>query len=241
MNIESISSKNLSKELAYLLGVYLTDGSITHYESYQFTLKTIDKDFAENTLNAFKKIYPENKSQIFIQKAINRYWEDGRVSKCQDQYCIGMGFAKFGDFFKSQTNNKHHIPFVIWDASLQIKKWFIAGVLDGDGWISKTERKNYKKVGNSRDIYNGFQYRIGIGKTDESWIHEFKELLQKMGVETLKKEIDMRLPRNKVMIKFGIKINSFVSHGLFFTIRRKQERVELLRSVQRLKAAYPTG
>lgn len=241
MIIEKISSENISKELAYLLGVYLSDGSIIKQESYRFTLKAIDKDFVENTLNSFKKIHPESNANIFIQKARTRYWPDGRVSKTQDQYCIGLGFAKFGDFFKNQTNNKHHIPYIIWDASLQIKKWFIAGVMDGDGWISKTKRKEYKKNGCKRDLYHGYQYRIGIGGVEDGWIHEFEILLHKMGVKTLKKEIDMIQPRVKPMVRFGININSFISHGLFFTMKRKQDRVKLLINVQRLNAAHPTG
>lgn len=244
MDLKSISSQSLSKELAYLLGVYLTDGSIVKQESYVFTLKAIDKDFVENTLSAFKKIHPESKANIFIQKNRDRYWPDGRVSKTQDQYCISPGFAKFGDFFKNQTNNKHHIPLLIWDAPLPIKKWFIAGVMDGDGWISKTERKDYKNSGNSRDRCGGFQYRIGICGMQEGWVNDFEEFLRKMGVETLKKERYIRPLGSigtKPMIRFDIKINSFVSNGLFFTIKRKQDRVKLLRKVQRLNATYPTG
>jgi hypothetical protein len=239
MNLEQISSKNLSKEMAYLFGVYLTDGSITKYESYTFTLKVIDKDFAENTLLAFKKIHPECKSNIFIQKGRDRHWENGKISKTQDQYCVSVGFAKYGDFFKNQTNNKHHIPFVIWDAPLPIKKWFIAGVLDGDGWISKTERKAFKREWTGG--YGRYQYRIGVGCVEDGWIHEFEQLLHKMGVETLKKEIDIKPPRKTPMIRFGIKIESFVNSGLFFTIKRKQDRVKILRNVQRLNAAHPTG
>jgi hypothetical protein len=113
--------------------------------------------------------------------------------------------------------------------------------MDGDGWISKTERKDYKNSNNSRDRYGGYQFRIGVGGIEEGWIHEFEELLHKMGVETLRKEITIKPPRKTPMIRFGININSFVSHGLFFTIKRKQDRVKLLINVQRLNAAHPTG
>jgi hypothetical protein len=238
MNLESISSQSLSKELAYLFGVYLTDGSIACAEAYHFSIKAIDKDFVENTLNAFKKIHPECKANIFIQKARDRYWPDGRVSKTQDQYCTGFGFAKFGKFFREQTGDKHHIPYIMWDAPLTIKRWFIAGAIDGDGWISKTERKDWKPEWTGG--YGRHQYRIGICGAD-GWINEFEEFLHQMGVETLKKEIVIKPPRKTPLVKFGIKINSFVSNGLFFTIKRKQDRVELLRRVQRLNAAHPTG
>jgi len=231
MNLETISSENLNKELAYLLGVYLTDGSISYTESYTFSLKAIDKDFVENTLKSFKKINSNCSANVYLQKARDRYWPDGRVSKTQDQYCINVGFSKFGDFFKNQTNNKHHIPLIIWDASLNIKRWFIAGAMDGDGWISKTKREYGDNI---------YQYRIGIGGVKEGWIYEFRQLLQKMGVKTLKTEIAIK-KRKMPMVSFGINVKSFIGHGLFFTIKRKQDRLKLLRNVQRLDAAHPKG
>lgn len=217
MNLETTCSENLNKELAYLLGVYLTDGSISYTESYTFQLSSIDKEFAEKTLECYKIINPDCKANVRFQKAIEKRWPNGNVSKCQDQYSINVGFAKFGLFFKNQTGSKHHIPYIIWDAPLQVKKWFIAGVMDGDGWISKTERKEYPGT---------FQYRIGVGKTEDSWIYEFNHLLQEMGVKTCKPEIDMREPRNIPMVRFSINVESFASHGLFFTINRKQQRLK---------------
>lgn len=244
MDLEQISSENLSKELAYLLGVYLTDGCISHYsdkyaEYATFSLSVIDKDFVEFVLECMKKFNPSCKSIISIVQPKERHWSDGRISKCQKQYRTGIGFTKFSDFFENQTGKKHHIPLIIWDSSLQIKRWFIAGIMDGDGWISRTERKNYKKHWKGK--YGGFQYRIGIGKAKYGWIHEFEKLLQKMGVKTLKKEIRMDKYRKIPMVRFGINIDSFVKNGLFFTIKRKQDRVKLLRNVQRLDAADPKG
>jgi len=244
MNLEQISSENLSKELAYLFGVYLTDGSISNYsdkyaEYSNFSLKAIDRDFVEFTLECIKKFNPLCNANVYISQPRDRHWPDGRISKCQKQYCLGVGFTKFKDFFESQTGKKHHIPLLIWDASLIIRKWFIAGIMDGDGWISKTERKNYKSYWNGK--YGRYQYRIGVGKAKYGWIHEFKTLLEKIGVKTLKTEIRLDKHRKIPMARFGININSFVNNGLFFTIKRKQDRVKLLRSVQRLNAAGPTG
>lgn len=234
MDIESISSENLNKELAYLFGVYLTDGSISNTESYTFSLKAIDRDFVENTLNAYKSINPSCVANVYIQHPRTRYWEDGRISKTQIQYCINVGFAGFGQFFKDQTGDKHHIPFLLWKSPQYIQRWFIAGVMDGDGWISKTERRHCPGT---------FQYRIGVGGVTGSWIWEFEKLLQQMGVKTLKPEIHVK-NRNIPFVRFSIRIESFASRGLFFRSARKQERLityNKLRSAQRLNAAHPTG
>lgn len=221
MNLESISSENLNKDLAYLLGVYLTDGSISSSkdkwsEYYNFSLKAIDIEFVERTLNSFKKINNKCKANVYIQNPRTRYWEDGRVSKTQIQYCMNVGFKDYKDFFIEQTGNKHHIPSIIWDAPLQIKKVFIAGIMDGDGWISKTKREKN----------NRYQYRIGVGGVEEGWILEFKEFLQKMKIKTLKTDRNFREPKNKIMTSFGIKVESFIENGLFFTIKRKQIKLK---------------
>jgi intein/homing endonuclease len=129
---------------------------------------------------------------------------------------MNVGFANFGLFFRNQTGEKHHIPFIIWEASLSVKKWFIAGVMDGDGWISKTNRNDANK---------NFQYRIGVGGVEEGWIYEFEKLLQGIGVKTCLPEVDISGFRKKPMVRFSIKIDSFVSKGLFFTINRKQNRL----------------
>lgn len=223
MNLELISSENLNKELSYLLGVYLTDGSISSFKDkdgfdcYNFSLKTIDKDFAENTLKCFKIIKPSCTANVYEQEAMERKWPDGRISKCQKQYCINVGFVRFKDFFKNQTGNKHHIPYLLWESPTVIKKWFIAGVMDGDGWISKTERKDYLGI---------FQYRVGVGGIEGGWIWEFEKFLQQLGIKTLKPEIDIIPPRQIPIVRFGIKVESFVEHGLFFTIKRKQDRLK---------------
>lgn len=233
MDLETISSGNLNKELAYLLGVYLTDGSISLHKdgAKSFSLKTIDREFAEWTLQCVKKNIPTCIATVYEYQPPDREWkEGGKVSKVQKQYCLHIGFAKLASFFWEQTGKKHHIPFCIWEASSVIKRWFIAGVLDGDGWISKTKRD-----------YNdhAYQYRIGVCGAD-GWIYEFKELLEKMGIKTLGLE-RMKKFRKTVLVAFGINVKSFISNNLFFTVNRKQNRVLLLRNVQRLNVTNPTG
>ena len=63
MDLEIISRQDctLNKELAYLLGVYLTDASIT---KSNFNLQVVDKEFAEQTLLFLKTISPNSKSYL---------------------------------------------------------------------------------------------------------------------------------------------------------------------------------
>lgn len=219
MEQESISSQSLNKEIAYVLGVYLTDGSISSngWSGKSFQLKAIDKDFVEFTLKCIKKLIPTCTANVYLYKARKRYWPDGRVSRCQVQYCINIGFNKFGSFFETQTGKKHHIPVCIWDADLSLKKWFIAGLMDGDGYISLHTRPN-----------KSIQTTIGMGGVEEGWIWEFQKLLHEIGVATNKPYnkpyIDTRVGR-KPFVSFTINLEHFISRGLFFKMKRKQDRL----------------
>jgi intein/homing endonuclease len=196
--------------MAYLLGVYLTDGSISSENKFQ--LQVIDREFADFTLECIKKIKPDCKSSVYVRDATNSGWNK------QIQYCINPGFTRFKNFFEIQTGKKHHIPFIIWDAPLVIKKWFIAGIMDGDGWVAYHTSQNR------------VQWTMGIGKVEKGWIYEFKELLEKLQIKIYKPH--RRITKNGIpFVSFNINIEDFISRGLFFTINRKQQR--LLKIIER--------
>jgi len=222
MDLETISRQDctlkivLNKELSYLLGVYLTDGSIT---DKNFNLQVIDKDFAELVLEYWKKIIPTTKAYL-RERNDNTSWNK------QKRYVIKIGIGQYANFFREMTNNKNHIPLCLWDANNGLKRWFIAGVMDGDGWISKTERKSPpSEVGK-------FQYRIGIGGVAEGWIHEFRQLLSEFNVKSNK--IERYLTKNgKWFCRFNVRPKTFFDANLFFTIKRKQDRCTIASTTAR--------
>jgi len=218
MDLESISSENLNKELAYLLGVYLTDGSVTKFEkSWHFTLKTIDKDFAEFTLECIKRLKPDCHASVYFQNARKRFWPNGRISKCQDQWCVSVGFGHhWGEWFKEITGDKNHFPVLIWKSPETIKKWFIAGLIDGDGFISKIDRCDGRR-----------QYNIGIGGVEEGWIYELVELMNSLGVRTRKPERSTK-GRRKPMVSVRFNLDDFIDKKFFFVLSRKQDRLKEL-------------
>lgn len=227
MNKKSISSESLNKELAYLLGVYLSDGSITSREkptrNCTFQLQVIDKDFAETTLDCLKAIIKNCKGNV--NKIV--FEPSGFSKKRIIKYCVGVGFTDWKDFFENQTGFKHHLPSIIWNSSLQIKKWFIAGIMDGDGWIAIAEKGRKNK-----------RFNVGIGGVEEGWIWEFKKLIESLGVKTNKPEIIPAGYRSHKIPFVRMKFNtrSFIEHGLFFTISRKQRKfkyaIEYLKNIQ---------
>lgn len=214
MNSETISrqDRTLTKQLAYLFGVYLTDGSITESN---FQLQAIDEDFVQKTLDYWKKLIPSSKAYL-------RSREDTQSWNKQKRFVIKIGIGQYAEWFKTQTNNKHHLPLCIWDAQEGVKHWLIAGIMDGDGWISKTFRPDGLR----------FQYRIGIGGVEEGWIHEFRDLLISLGIKCNK--VERVLTKNgKWFCRFHMNPKSFFKANLFFTIKRKQDRCAIASTTTR--------
>lgn len=222
MDVETISSENLklNKELAYLFGVYLTDGSVSVSRSgtWMFQLQVIDKEFAEFTLECVKKLVPGRSNvneYLFSPSGFNK-------RPCR-KFCVGAKISEYKDVLESQTGLKHHIPFCMWDAPLELKKWFVAGVMDGDGWIALA------KINRASP-----RFSIGVGKTEGSWILEFREFVQKMGVTVNKLDRELSHEKNGKMtvpmIRLHFNSESFVRSGLFFTVKRKQDRLVELRT-----------
>lgn len=213
MNLKTISRQDCTlkivknKELSYLLGVYLSDGSIS---GTNFDLQAIDKDFVEFTLQCWKKIIPTTKAYL-RERSETVSWNK------QKRYIIRLGIGEYADYFRYITNFKHHIPLIIWDVNDGLKRWFIAGVMDGDGFITKTKRSSPpSRIGK-------FQYRIGIGGVAEGWIHEFRQLLNEMQVKCNKIE-RFKTKNGKWFCRFTMRPQTFFDAQLFFTIKRKQDR-----------------
>jgi hypothetical protein len=206
MDLETISRQDciLSKEIAYLLGVYLTDGLITECN---FQLQVVDEDFINTVYAYLKKFFPNSNATIRERKDISGWNKKKR-------YVLKIGIGKYAEWFKNQTNNKHHLPISIWHQNDGVKRWFIAGVMDGDGWISVKKRKHCS---------DKFQYCIGIGGVEDGWIHEFRELLCSFDVKCNK--IERVLTRNgRWFCRFSIRPKTFFDAKLFFTIKRKSDR-----------------
>jgi len=214
MNLETISRQDriTSKEFAYLIGVYLTDASITNCN---FNLQVIDQDFTERVLGYWKLFIPNTKSSL-RERSDKKGWNK------QKRYVIKIGIGKYADFLRKITSEKHCIPLQIINSEPFIQKWFIAGIMDGDGWISKTKRKNSPQ----------FQYRIGIGGIGNGWIYEFRELLIRLGVTCLKIERFLT-KKGTPFCRFNVKPISFFKAKLFFTLKRKVERCSVASTTAR--------
>lgn len=215
--VETISRQdltlNITKDIAYLLGVYLSDGSIS---ACNFQLQVTDKDFADRTMEVLRRLVPTTKAYVRVRNE-RTSWNKS------DRYVIKVGIGELAKVFVRETNSKHHIPFDMFNAQDGIKREFIAGIMDGDGWISMAKRPY--------DI-GKYQYRIGIGGVEEGWIYEFHQLLQSMGVKCGKLDRS-KTDKGTPFVRFHVRPKTFFDAGLYFTIERKQKRCEIASTTAR--------
>lgn len=201
------SQGNMNKNLAYILGVFLGDGSIDK-SNRTFTLQTIDKDFSEKTSKCLKEL-SNNK---VTSGQVNRLTSANRIV-----FTSSVSDAIFCRELQNLTHNRKNLPidFGEWEKIWQ--RELISGLLDSEGYISKTREH----------IYNGQKVcdlKIGIGACD-LWLYELHLFCQQNGIKVgiITREI---LKSDKIFAKFGFNKKSFIDNGLYFNIKRKQDRLE---------------
>lgn len=197
----------ISKDLAYILGVFLGDGSITS-QGYSFCLQAIDKDFVENTYHALNTVTSHTR---FVK--LNRATSAGK-----EVWAVYANDVKLCRELKEITSNRTQLPkdFSSWPREIQHS--LIAGLLDSEGYVS------FARDHRAEDGRRICQITIGIGATD-IWVRELHEFLVKNGYEVSNVLLE-KLKSGKVNQKFTFNKQSFVKNGLYFTIARKQVRVE---------------
>ena len=214
------NGQSAGKEFAYLLGVYLGDGCILQDKrwvniGYKFQLVCIDYDFIEKVQQSIN-ILLEKLPNI---KTVNMTTKGKENRKQQYKMVISNIFWKT---FVDDTCNKKIIPEYVWNWDKELIKQFIIGIMDSEGYCAKCKK------------YTGtiYSYQLGIGMA-ESYTWDIWRLFQKIGTETTQPQLMLQKVKmrkdgtpHKDCFRWQIKIPSFDSSGLYFNIKRKQERVE---------------
>jgi intein-encoded DNA endonuclease-like protein len=203
-----IIGQSAEKTFAYLLGVYLGDGCVTTsgYESslgrqcYVFRLNTIDRDFAEATADALLDLTGKRPN-------IRQH----PVKKGSDNYAMSHACRELTDRLVADTQDKSIIPAYVFTWADNMKREFIAGLMDSEGFVS---------MNSYGTAYMGF-------KSCDLWVSDFVRILQSVGVQIGKIGVEQpRKPGYKTPRRFTVKMRSWVDSGCRFNIQRKQQRVD---------------
>lgn len=210
-----IIGQSAGKTFAYLLGVYLGDGCVTTSgqialstgrASLVFRLNTIDKDFADATADALLDL---------TGKRPNVREHPVKMKNAANNFAMSHACRELCEQLVADTNDKTAIPAYVFRWPDDLKREFIAGLMDSEGFVAAN-----KGGLTGRSFYMGF-------KSCDVWVPDFVRILQSVGVHIGKIGIEKpRKPGYKVPTRFTIKMQSWVDSGCRFKIARKQLRAD---------------
>jgi len=186
----------------------MTDGSISFMNKgwQYFTLEVIDQEFALKVLKCIDMLGYRG-GQFYTRNK----GQPPNTKPCYKAYSSDQLMCSW---LRKVTNEKKELPVELFDAPREVQREFISGAMDGDGYISQ-----YK---------NGTLGVMGFAITD-LWIFQFAELLRKLGVQTSTPSRETK-NRKKPLYRFRINKPSFIKAGLYFSIERKQSRLNRIRT-----------
>lgn len=199
--------KNITIELAYVIGVYLGDGSIGS-DKRTFSLQSTDKDFCENTLKSLKTLTSNNPRIV----QISRLTTAKRIV-----WGLYLTDTKLCELLREITQKRTELPREVHRWSNDCKMSLLAGLLDSEGYVGKGKVHYSGGV----EVCN---LSIGIGACDK-WLQQMYVLCSSMGIK-VGSLITEHLPSGKNFYRFIFNKKSFVDSGLYFTIKRKMNRIE---------------
>jgi len=194
------SSRFLTKEKAYILGVLCGDGYVSFYPNigtYQICLQTVDKEFADEFDSCLQKVYviKPYRKKIIVNKA---NWNDKfEVRLCSKEACsdiLSIGSFKTKIWF---------VPKIIKESSLQTQASFLKGIFDSEGSVETNGK------------------RINLTSTNLKGLKEIESLLCNFDI---KSKINKQTRASNLRIQDKNSIDNF-KQNIGFTIKRKMSRL----------------
>ena len=201
----------LSLDIAYLLGVYMSDGHCRQGKSgaYVYTQRSIDRNFLEYVQDCFGREYGK-RGKIYLH-------ENGGFSlkKGNRKTIFKLEISSKEHFNRmiGWTNKKEIVPESVRHGKRSVKENFLAGLMDGDGWISLGLARN------GNNIY----FQVGLASISP-WIDDVARLFHSIDIRTT----TIKKMSGKENRRFFVNVVDFIRSGIRFRIGRKQNRLELI-------------
>jgi intein/homing endonuclease len=212
-----LTTEEPNEDLAYILGVYLTDGCV--HKNY-FIVGSIDIDYCETILDKLSRVIATNFNKNIKEIPAHRYTvSDGTVRNNSLKYEIRVSSTDLCKWLLSVTKSKSKIPQEFLNASKEIRLALLAGALDGDGsvaiWKANEGKSSMYKISlcGHEIIYPAFR--------------DFEKLISGLGIH-YRKQYDKR---RDGFCSYIMNNSSFVNSGAYFTINRKQKRMNHLKEL----------
>lgn len=193
----------LSEALAYITGIYLSDGSLMGYGPNSLSIRVTDRDICEHTKKCFDALL-HKPHKVLLYKEEREEWVIDRVCKCKPMYKVVAHSTYLAGWLLTQTQGKHFLPEGWWNADRTVLRELIAGVMDGDGFICSSGPREY-------------QLQLA-GK--HGYVLDFLGLLEHLQIRYGKVK-----KHESGLYRYTINKKSFVKAGCYFHCERKQKRL----------------
>ncbi|MFH1978241.1 MAG: LAGLIDADG family homing endonuclease [Candidatus Aenigmatarchaeota archaeon] len=208
------SSRKMTEEKAYILGVIVGDGWLhkTKNDSYQIGLQAIDMDFVYEFIRCFEKVY-ELKPKVTLIEEKTPNWND----KLQARICsknIFNDIMSYGNVGKYEWT----VPKIVFNSPENIKCAFLKGFFDSEGCVDKSK----KIITNS----------VSLG------LYDIKSLLVSMDIRSNIIKITKVKGNRKMRYDLNITGRSYIelyAQRIGFSIKRKERKLEILLNNYKLR------
>ncbi len=209
-NINSLPKKAYlaSKELAYIVGLLLGDGSFRYQESKERTSYTIvyaskDKDLMSTFLKNFERWSNLMPKKLHVIKASYKRFPNGRYYHSKKAYMVQIGFKEAWMFLKIFKDK----PLLCLQFfPLKQTRWLIKGLWDAEGCISKN---------------NGY-LRIHFSNSNEDILELYKKLLE---LNSIKHRIERSGGMTNITTSDKENVYKFINVIDGITISRKRNKL----------------
>ena len=195
--------KTMNKELAFLLGALVSEGS---FHQGQILFNNLNKEYYTLVKNAILHQFP----------GINLY--ERKLPKC-DCTELSIYYSHVVEFLKNigltkTTSEKKEIPFTILQSTRGCIASFLRGLYEGDGSVCYKVDKRH----------GGKSIELTYLSKSKKLIQQLKTLLLNFGIVTTLPYKDKRLPCYKLIISDVSNIKRFQEH-IGFSCSKKQKRL----------------
>jgi intein/homing endonuclease len=200
-----------NKYLAYLTGVYLSDGScFKQNRGYVFKLSSIDMSYIDYTNKCLNNLI--NKTGSIYENKPTGYGK-------KNMFTIRIYEKELFEYLTIQTEEKTKIPTWILNVKESIKKEFIAGMVDGDGWV----------VFNVSGTGRGLNWQIGLSGS-EIMMKNISRMCNKM---KLKSWGPTKIKTSKNTYRLFFDVLDFIKFKIKLRITRKDNRIKFIKKILR--------
>ena len=193
---KGIFGTNSNEDLAYLLGLYQSDG--TQYKNIKFIdIWENDFDLLDDIQERFNRVHKSLGGTEY--KVRNQFGETKGVRKIEspkflDQVTDGVKKKRLGSvIFNKVDFNKGYVPDWIWTSDEATQWMYVKGLLEADGTTFMSESK-------------GNPLQVSYADTNEDFLKELQLLFNNLGlnssIRVLREEGETLLPDGKGGHKF---------------------------------------